>query len=80
MKIQTILAAVTCAVSVVSSNSVSAQEFDPNVYYRLTTQFRGPGNCLDVFNGGPSNNMPQLRGCGNYSGQFWNIQPADTYR
>ena len=30
----------------------SAQQFDPNVYHRMTTQFRGGGMCLDVFNGG----------------------------
>ena len=46
-------------------------------WYRLTTQFRGPGMCLDIFNGGPDDNQPHLIPCANYSGQFWQISPTD---
>jgi hypothetical protein len=41
-----------------------------NGSYRLTTEFRGPGMCLDI---NPPTNRPELRACGNYSGQFWQI-------
>jgi hypothetical protein len=29
--------------------------------------------CLDIFNGGPTNDQPHLAPCGNVSGQFWYI-------
>ena len=35
----------------------SAQSIDENFYYKLSTQFRGNGMKLDVFNGGPKNNL-----------------------
>jgi hypothetical protein len=38
---------------------------------RLTTKFRGPGMCLDIFNGGPNDNQPHLQQCANFSGQNW---------
>jgi hypothetical protein len=41
--------------------------------FRLTTLFRGPGMCLDVFNGGPDNNQPHLANCVNFSGQLWTL-------
>lgn len=44
--------------------------------YRLTTAFRGPGMCLDIFNGGADNNRSHLTQCGNYSGQIWYINPS----
>jgi hypothetical protein len=44
-----------------------------NRSYRVTTEFRGPGMCLDI---NPSTNRPELRACGNLSGQFWQIVPA----
>jgi len=53
-----------------------AQSFDAGAYYRLTTQFRGGGMCLDVFNGGPKNNMTHLTGCADFSGQYWRIASA----
>jgi hypothetical protein len=40
---------------------------------RLTTKFRGPGMCLDIFNGGPNNNQPHLANCANLSGQLWTL-------
>lgn len=42
---------------------------------RLTTEFRGPGMCLDVVNGGPGNNRTHLQPCGNFSGQHWIATP-----
>jgi hypothetical protein len=42
---------------------------------RLTTEFRGPGLCLDVVNGGPRNNFVELRPCGNFTGQMWHSNP-----
>jgi hypothetical protein len=38
----------------------SAQSIDPSFYYKLSTQFRGQGMKLDVFNGGPKNNLTRL--------------------
>ena len=35
----------------------AAQSIDENFYYKMSTQFRGPGMKLDVFNGGARNNM-----------------------
>jgi hypothetical protein len=43
--------------------------------YRLMTEFRGPGMCLDI---NPPTNQPELRACGNFTGQFWQIVPADN--
>jgi hypothetical protein len=42
--------------------------------FRLSTLFRGPDMCLDIFNGGPNNNQPHLAKCANLSGQLWNIK------
>lgn len=50
---------------------------DTGYYYRLTTQFRGDGMCLDVFNGGPQNNMTHLVKCADYSGQYWRFTGPD---
>lgn len=41
-----------------------------NGSYRLMTEFRGPDMCLDI---NPPTNRPELRTCGNYSGQFWRV-------
>jgi hypothetical protein len=46
-------------------------------FARLTTKFRGPGMCLDVFNGGPNDRQPHLAPCGNFSGQFWYLSPTE---
>ncbi|MEO9528451.1 MULTISPECIES: RICIN domain-containing protein [Alphaproteobacteria] len=59
----------------VVSPAVSAS-IDPQVFYRLTTQFRGNDMCLDVFNGGEKNNMTHLAACADFSGQYWRLQPA----
>jgi hypothetical protein len=44
---------------------------------RLTTRFRGPGICLDIFNGGPDNNQPHLAKCDDLSGQLWTLTKTD---
>ncbi len=49
----------------------SAQSVDQSVYYKLSTQFRGNGMKLDVFNGGPKNNLTRLEPDQDVSGQFW---------
>ncbi|MGI9520151.1 MAG: RICIN domain-containing protein [Hyphomicrobiaceae bacterium] len=53
-----------------------AQFVDSNLYYRLSTQFRGVGMALDVFNGGPKNNMTHLARSQDVSGQHWQFRPA----
>ena len=50
---------------------------NPDFLYRLSTQFRGTGMPLDVFNGGPNYNQPHLTKCVNYSGQFWQLSPTN---
>jgi hypothetical protein len=44
--------------------------------FRLTTDFRGPTMCLDVYNGGKFNNEVHMTKCGQYSGQKWTATPA----
>jgi hypothetical protein len=51
----------------------SAQSIDPSFYYKLSTQFRGLGMKLDVFNGGPKNNLTRLEPDQDVSGQFWSF-------
>ncbi len=43
---------------------------------RLTTEFRGPGLCLDVVNGGPRNHQAWLDTCQDVTGQSWVFQPV----
>jgi len=78
MKFATILASIVALVA----SAITAQAFDTGVYYRLSTQFRGPGMSLDVFNGGAKNNMTHLAPAADYSGQHWRLTPAgnDYYR
>jgi hypothetical protein len=53
------------------------QDFNPNSYYRLTTQREGNNKSLDVVNDGKNNNQLKLAKTGNYSGQYWKITPTD---
>lgn len=39
-----------------------------------TTDFRGPGMCLDVVNGGPRDGYTHLTPCGAFTGQLWHAQ------
>jgi len=50
-----------------------AQSFDQSFYYKLSTEFRGVGMKLDVFNGGPKNNLTRLEPDQDVSGQFWRL-------
>lgn len=47
-------------------------------FSRLSTKFRGDGKCLDVFNGGPNNNMVHLTDCADLSGQYWHLKGPDS--
>jgi hypothetical protein len=40
-------------------------------FYKLKTQFRGSGMCLDI---NPPTNRPELRGCGEFTGQLWQLK------
>ena len=50
---------------------------DTLYYYRLRTEFTGPGMCLDVINGGKRNNTTRLVTCADNLGQYWRFIPAD---
>lgn len=50
----------------------SAVAFDATKWYRLTTQFTGPGKSLDVINDANDDQL-QLAANGNYLGQSWRI-------
>jgi hypothetical protein len=52
----------------------AAQSIDQNFYYKMSTQFRGPGMKLDVFNGGARNNMTHLEPDQDVSGQLWRFR------
>jgi hypothetical protein len=52
----------------------AAQTIDQDFYYKLSTQFRGIEKKLDVFNGGPKNNLTHLEPDQNVSGQFWRLR------
>lgn len=59
-----------------------AQSIDESFYYKLSTEFRGDGMKLDVFNGGPKNNRTRLEPDQDVSGQFWRLvgNGDGTYR
>ena len=50
-----------------------AQSIDQSFYYKLSTEFRGIGMKLDVFNGGPKNNLTRLESDQDVTGQFWRL-------
>jgi hypothetical protein len=54
-----------------------AQSIPDGFYYKLSTEFRGSNMKLDVFNGGPKNNMTRLEPDKNVTGQFWRITPVN---
>jgi hypothetical protein len=66
------VALLTCAPA-----AVSAQSIPDGYYYKLSTEFRGGNMKLDVFNGGPKDNMTQLEPDQNVTGQFWRITRID---
>lgn len=42
-------------------------------FFRLSTQFRGPDMCADIFNGGPNDNQVHLSPRANVTGQLWSV-------
>ena len=62
--------------------AASAEMPGPDVYYRLSTSFRGADQALDVFNGGDKDNLTHLARRKNVTGQFWSFAPIGdgTYR
>jgi hypothetical protein len=68
------LVALASALIALDIPQAAAQTIDQNFYYKLSTQFRGSEWKLDVFNGGPKNNLTRLEPDQNVSGQFWRFQ------
>jgi hypothetical protein len=44
--------------------------------YVLKSQFRGSGMCLDI---NPPTNRPELRGCGAFAGQLWQLRQEGNW-
>jgi len=70
-------AAIAC-IALVLPTPLLAQAPDTNFYYKLSTEFRGTGMPMDVFNGGPQDNQVRLDSDQNVSGQFWNFVPSSV--
>jgi len=70
------LLCVVSGLALLAASQAAQAAPDPDVYYKLTTQFRGTGSPLDVFNGGPKNNQVHLADDQNVTGQFWRFTPA----
>ena|SRR5579872_3220542 len=68
------LAAFATALIALGIPQATAQTIDQDFYYKLSTQFRGSAWELDVFNGGPKDNLTRLEPDQNVSGQFWRFQ------
>ncbi|CAF3359143.1 unnamed protein product, partial [Rotaria sp. Silwood2] len=49
------------------------QDFDPNSYYRLATEWQSPNKSLGVVSDGKNNNQLILAETDNYSEQHWKI-------
>lgn len=54
----------------------AAQEIRSDIYYRLSTEFRGPDMPLGLQIGGPRNEAAELEEADNVSSQFWRLQPG----
>jgi hypothetical protein len=52
---------------------VGSEHFNPEFYYRFTTQWQGDNKSLDIVNDGKNNNQLILAQTGNHSGQHWKI-------
>jgi hypothetical protein len=68
------LVALALALIALDIPQAAAQTIDPDFYYKLSTQFRGIQMKLDVFDGGPKNNLTWLQPEQNVSGQFWRFR------
>ncbi len=69
-------ALIAAAALVLVSSGAIAQTPDPGFFYKLSTQFRGSGMPMDVFNGGARNNQARLDRNQNVTGQHWLFVPA----
>ena len=76
MNARRVFALVALALALVALDipRAAAQTIDQHFYYKLSTQFRGIGMKLDVFNGGPKNNLTRLEADQNVTGQFWQFR------
>ena len=70
------LSAAACLTIVSLTTPAMSQSPDPNFYYKLSTQFRGPDMPMDVFNGGPKNHQARLDRDQDVSGQNWRFMPT----
>ena len=52
---------------------------NPNLWYRLTTLFRGANVAMDVINDGTNNNRMHMVPAGPYTGQYWKFTPFPGY-
>lgn len=77
MRIRPHFAAIVVAVLTSIPVAASAQSIPDGHYYKLSTEFRGSNMKLDVFNGGPKNNMTRLEPDQDVTGQFWRITAID---
>src|SRR5260370_14185618 len=68
--------AAACGALLALPTSSLAQSPSTNFYYKLSTQFRGIGMPMDVYNGGPKDNQARLDTDQNVSGQYWRFVPA----
>lgn len=59
-----------------ASIAATTASFDPNGYYRLTTEWQGTGKSLDVINDGKNNDRLILANSEDVGGQFWKITPV----
>ena len=57
-------------------SAILAQEIRTGIYYRLTTELRGPDMPLGVVNGSYLNNAARLEPRAESSAQFWHIVPS----
>ena len=60
-----------------AAGSAMANTPEPGVSYKLTTEFRGTGMPMDVYNGGPQNNRTRLARDEDVTGQYWRFEPAE---
>lgn len=70
------LFALTILLIASNAPSTRAQTPDANAFYRLTTEYRGGDQALDVFPSGAKANMTHLTQRQNVTGQKWRITPA----
>ena len=66
----------TFSLAIASSVLTFANTAQGQTNYRLKTMFTGSDKCLDIINDA-QDNKPIMDDCGNYSGQFWQIQKTN---